>query len=71
MKQHVFFKDINWDTLARQKVCQVPDWIEYSNCWWCLVNYVSTVLGVFVCIWEIKKINSAASRIDFGKSETS
>jgi len=21
VKQHVFFKDINWDTLARQKVC--------------------------------------------------
>ena len=23
VKQHVFFKDINWDTLARQKVCNM------------------------------------------------
>ncbi|XP_019436737.1 PREDICTED: probable serine/threonine protein kinase IREH1 isoform X1 [Lupinus angustifolius] len=25
VKQHVFFKDINWDTLARQKAAFVPD----------------------------------------------
>lgn len=69
VKQHVFFKDINWDTLSRQKVCKGHVWVGYSNGYCCQVIMFQMYSLCLSAIWRLQNNHFCGGRIDFFKKD--